>query len=220
MINFNLLIDFDSTFIKEESLELISKISLSNSKDKFNKIQLITDITNKAMNGDISFQQALIQRVKLLNANKEHINTAIEKIKNNISTSFIENKIFFKKNAKNCFIVSGGFKEIISPIVEPFGFKKENIFANEFIYDKKNIVSIDKNNPLSNDLGKVEVANGIQGKNIIIGDGYTDYEIKKYGKAISFIQFIENINRKKLNSKANFIANDFNQIITYLDEKL
>ena len=177
-------------------------------------------ITNQAMNGEISFDMALNQRIKLLNAHKGHIELVIQQIKNNISTSFLKNKSYLKKNSENCFIVSGGFKEIIYPIVKSFGFKKENIYANEFIYDKENIISIDKKNPLSKDLGKVKIAGNIKGNNIIIGDGYTDYEIKKYNKAILFIQFIENINRKKLNSKANFIANDFNQIITYLDEKL
>jgi len=217
MKNINLLIDFDSTFIKDESLELISKISLKNSKQKLETIKMIT---NQAMNGEISFDKALNQRIKLLNAHKGHIELVIKQIKNNISTSFLKNKSYLKKNSENCFIVSGGFKEIIYPIVKSFGFKKENIYANEFIYDKENIISIDKKNPLSKDLGKVKIADNIKGNNIIIGDGYTDYEIKKYGKAILFIQFIENINRNKLNSKANFIANDFNQIITYLDEKL
>jgi len=216
MKNLNLLIDFDSTFIKDESLELISQISIKNSKEK---LEAIKKITNRAMEGEISFDQALNQRIKLLNANKTHIKIVIEKIKKNISTSFLENKNYFKKNNEKCFIVSGGFKEIIYPIVKPFGFKKSNIYANEFIYDNENIISINKNNPLSKDLGKVKIANMIKGKNIIIGDGYTDFEIKKHNKAILFIQYIENINRKKLNDKADFVAKDFNQILTFINEK-
>ena len=35
-------------------------------------------------------------------------------------------------------------------------------------------------------------------KNVIIGDGYTDYEIKKFGNANKFILFTENIFRKEL----------------------
>ena len=77
MKNFNLLIDFDSTFIKDESLELISQISIKNSKEK---LQSIKDITNQAMNGEISFDQALNKRIELLNANKTHIEFAIKEI--------------------------------------------------------------------------------------------------------------------------------------------
>ena len=216
----NLLIDFDSTFIKEESLELISIESLNNSDNKEVKINLISEITSKAMNGDIPFSEALIQRIKLLNANKDNLSKTIKIIQDRISTSFIKNMEYFIYNSNNCYIVSGGFKEIIYPIVKQYGFKSENIFANEFIYDKnENIISIDKKNPLSKNYGKVEVAKKIKGENIIIGDGYTDYEIKKFGEASTFIQFIENINRKNLNSKADFIACNFNEIINYIDKK-
>ena len=54
---------------------------------------------------------------------------------------------------------------------------------------------------------------------IIIGDGYTDYELKKYKEAKYFIQFIENINRKSLNSKADFIASNFDEIIEFIKLK-
>ena len=47
-------------------------------------------------------------------------------------------------------IISGGFYELIYPVVSKFGIKKENIFANTFIYDKDGkIIGVDKNNPLS-----------------------------------------------------------------------
>ena len=72
---------------------------------------------------------------------------------------------------------------------------------------------------MANDLGKVEIAKKISGENIIIGDGYTDYEIKKFGYATKFIQFVENINRKELNSKADFKANNFNEILSYINNK-
>ena len=62
----------------------------------------------------------------------------------------------------------------------------------------------------------VEIAKNISGKNIIIGDGYTDYEIKKFGYAEKFIQFSENINRPILNSIADYTAYNFNDVINYI----
>ena len=98
-----------------------------------------------------------------------------------------------------------------------FNLKYENIYANNFLFDSKdNIIGIDPSNPLSKDQGKVTVANNISGENIIIGDGYTDYEIKKYVAANIFIQFTENINRKNINSKADLISNNFDQIISFI----
>ena len=213
-ININLLIDFDSTFIILESLEIISLLSLKNDKNTISKIAKITD---DAMKGEISFSKALNKRIKMLNANRAHLNQTIQILKNNISKSFIKNIDFIKNNSSNIFIISGGFKELIFPIVEKFNLKYENIYANDFLFDSNdNIIGIDQSNPLSKDQGKATVADNISGENIIIGDGYTDYEIKKYGAANTFIQFTENINRKNINSKADLISNNFDQIISFI----
>ena len=155
--NINLIIDFDSTFIKDESLEIISNFSVAHTKNNSKTVDQISSITNDAMNGKINFSDALIKRIGLLNANKSHIDSTIEYIKKNITSSIIDNKMFFKENSKNCFIVSGGFHEIIYPIIKPFGIPRKNIFANEFIYNKNNnIYSINDENMLSKDQGKVE----------------------------------------------------------------
>ena len=67
--NIQLLIDFDSTFIKEESLEIISEFSLKDSQNKDKTINKIKELTSLAMNGRISFSEALITRIQLLKAN-------------------------------------------------------------------------------------------------------------------------------------------------------
>ena len=216
--NINLIIDFDSTFIKDESLEIISNFSVAHTNNNSKIVDQISSITNDAMNGKINFSDALIKRIGLLNANKSHIDSTIEYIKKNITSSIVENKIFFKENSKNCFIISGGFHEIIYPIIKPFGIPKKNIFANEFIYNKNdNIYSINDKNLLSKDQGKVEIVKNIKGFNIAIGDGYTDYEIKKYGCADLFIAYTEHVNRTKVSKLADYTSNSFTDIIEYIN---
>tara|TARA_B100001750_G_C15491578_1_gene591601 strand:+ start:220 stop:900 length:681 start_codon:yes stop_codon:yes gene_type:complete len=217
--NINLLIDFDSTFIQLESLEEISKISLRTLSNSNTIIENISSLTNQAMSGDISFAHALESRIKLLKANQNHITQATDLIKNNISKSFVSNANFIKKYSSRFYIISGGFKEIIYPIVKSFGIKENQIYANEFVYNKEDVISINKKNALSKDMGKVQIANQIEGINIMIGDGYTDFEVKKEGAAEYFIQYTETINREKLNSGADCIANNFNQVIDYLCTK-
>jgi len=215
--NIQLLIDFDSTFIKSESLEVISEISLMNSSNSTKIINEIKELTSLAMNGKISFEESLVSRIKLLKANEKHISSAIQKIKSEISDSFKKNKDFFKRNHMNCYIISGGFMQIIKPIVKEFNISEKNIFANELVFNKNGyITSINKNNPLSKDLGKTIVAEKIIGEKIIIGDGYTDYEIKKHGFASKFIQYTENINRTSLNKNADLISGNLNEVILYI----
>ena len=215
----NLIIDFDSTFIKLETIEVLADFSLSNKKNKVQILNKIKHITNKAMTGDIPFSEALEQRIQLINPTTSHINKTIEFLKSHISDSFLKNKNFFQSYNKNCFIVSGGFKEIIIPLVNEFNVLEKNIFANTFIKNKNNLY-IDKNNPLSKNNGKNIVVKNIPGNNIIVGDGYTDYEVKKDGNAKKFIQFTENINRKSLNNKADLICNDFKRIISYINNDI
>ena len=62
--NIFLIIDFDSTIISCETLDELSNISL---KNDFEQINQIKNITNKAMDGDIDFIQALNNRLNILN---------------------------------------------------------------------------------------------------------------------------------------------------------
>ena len=218
--NINLIIDFDSTFIKLETLDTLADISLNNNKNKEGIIREVTSITNSAMNGDISFDVALSKRIAMLNASSKDIKKLISQIENQISSSINDNKRFFTNYSENCYIVSGGFTEIIFPIVKKFGFKKDNIFANQLIIKNNKITGVNTKNPLSKDKGKVYVLNKYINQNnktsIILGDGYTDYELKKFNEAKYFIQFIENINRKSLNKHADIVANNFNEVINFI----
>jgi len=217
--NINLLIDFDSTFVTVETLDALSEI-ISKNNSTNNLTEAINTITKQAMNGEISFADALSKRINMLKANREHIEIITEYISNLITPSFKHNISFFHENYQNCYIISGGFTEIIYPIVKEFKIPLNHIYANDFIYDdNNNIISIDKNNPLSKDLGKVTVAKKISGQNIIIGDGYTDYEVKKHNQAKYFIQFSENINRQNINNHAQLIANNFDSIISFIEKK-
>ena len=218
MKNINLIIDFDSTFIQLETIEVLAKVSLKNNLEKTNIMNRINNMTSLAMNGKLSFQEALLERIKLINATESDVKETIKIISKNITNSIKDNINFFKGNSNDCYIISGGFKEIIVPIVKSYGIKKTNIFANELVFNsQKQIISVNQDNPLSMDRGKVSISKRINGYKIILGDGYTDYEIKKYGQAKLFIQFIENINRKSLNNKADKIANNFNEVIKYIE---
>ena len=78
--NIKLLIDFDSTFIKDESLELLSFISLKKIPNKNKIIKKISQITTDAMEGNVKFSEALIDRIKLLQAHDNDIKKIINRI--------------------------------------------------------------------------------------------------------------------------------------------
>ncbi|ULT45939.1 HAD-IB family phosphatase [Niabella defluvii] len=131
------IIDFDSTFTQVEALDELVRISLKDNPDKEKIFKKIEEYTNLAMEGKLSFSESLAERVKLLGANKDHLKKLVTHLKKKVSKSFSRNASFFKKHADDVLIVSGGFKEFITPVVKKFHIKKENIYANTFYSTKR-----------------------------------------------------------------------------------
>lgn len=71
------IIDFDSTFTQVEALDELARISLKNHPDREKIYQQIEDFTNASMEGRLSFTESLEARVKLLQANREHLKQLI-----------------------------------------------------------------------------------------------------------------------------------------------
>ncbi len=210
------IIDFDSTFTKVEALDVLGEISLADSENKEEVLEKIKNITNSGMAGGISFRESLEQRLDLLHANKKHLPLLIKKLKEQVSESIKRNRAFFEEYADNVLIISSGFKEFIEPIVMEFGVKKENIYANEFKEDANgNLVSFNPDILLSQDNGKVKLlqALNLQGDVHVIGDGYTDYEIRKAGLAVKFYAFTENVIRDIVVENADYVAPTFEEVL-------
>ncbi|GAA4207691.1 hypothetical protein GCM10022289_30470 [Pedobacter jeongneungensis] len=210
------IIDFDSTFTQVEALDELARISLRNHPDKEAIFQKIEDYTNFAMEGKLSFSESLAQRVKLLEANEDHLKQLIKHLKKKVSTSFSRNAEFFKKHADEVLIVSGGFKEFITPVVSQYHIKKENIYANTFVTtgDGK-IIDYDHANPLSEEGGKVKLLQHLklEGELFGIGDGYSDFQLRESGIINKFFAFTENIARESIVSKADHVTPSFDEFL-------
>jgi len=210
------IIDFDSTFTQVEALDELARISLKNHPDKEAIFQKIEDYTNFAMEGKLSFSESLAQRVKLLEANEDHLKQLIKHLKKKVSTSFSRNAAFFKKHADDVLIVSGGFKEFITPVVSQYHIKKENIYANTFVTtgDGK-IIDYDHANPLSEEGGKVKLLRHLklEGQLFGIGDGYSDFQLRESGLINKFFAFTENIARESIVAKADHITPSFDEFL-------
>ena len=219
---FSLIIDFDSTIIGLETLEYLADISTNDSSDKKKLISQISHYTNLAMNGDITFEQSLDLRFDLIKLNRQDINNSISYLKNKIDTSFLDNINFFKKHFDSIYIVSGGFKSIIHSVLNSALDADWNVYANEFVFDDKgNVKGVEEGNPLSLSKGKVELVKSLNLKNdiIIVGDGYTDYEIKKFNVAKYFLAYTAHIKRNNVINNADVVCSDFYDVIEFIEKK-
>ncbi len=210
------IIDFDSTFVRSEGLEELAEVVLRRSPQKEAIISQIKRITNEGMEGKISFEESLNKRLKILKGNKLHIQQVVRRLQKRISSSIKRNKQFFKQYKESIYIVSGGFREFIEPVVSPFGIEKNHILANSFLLDRKgNVLSYDQKNLLAQKNGKVKAVKSLHlnGEINVIGDGYTDYQIKELGAAKKFIAFTENVKRESVANKADQVAPSFDEFL-------
>jgi D-3-phosphoglycerate dehydrogenase len=210
------IIDFDSTFTQVEALDELARISLKNHPGREKIYQQIDELTHLAMEGRLSFGESLQQRVSLLEARREHLDLLVSRLKKKVSASFSRNKLFFKKYADEVLIVSGGFKEFITPVVLPYHIKKENIYANTFRFDADGkIIGFDEANPLANEGGKVKLLEtlNLQGELYGIGDGHSDFQLKESGHIKKFYAFTENIERKSVSAKADHVTPSFDEFL-------
>ncbi|MFY7860855.1 MAG: HAD-IB family phosphatase [Chitinophagales bacterium] len=207
----NLFFDFDSTIIQTESLDELAKMVLTGDQNRTNQFE---DITNLGMKGELDFEQSLIRRLNLIAAAKSDINRLIPDLRQTLSPSIDFLKHILEENRSSCFVVSGGFLDYMKPICLELGFLEDHIFGNEFTYDGEKIVGFNAENVLSKSKGKARLIQSLKLPSpiIMIGDGYTDYEVKKEAVADHFIAFTENVLRQKVVDHADTICQNFNQV--------
>jgi len=217
----HLIIDFDSTFVTVESLDELAHIVLKDNPESAQRLEMIKAITRAGMEGSIPFDESLSKRLKLLNINQKDIHAATIVLAKKVTPSFKRNKQFLMENAQNILIVSGGFYEMIIPIVSEYGILEDQVFANKFVYKgTSRIAQVDSQNIMAQSGEKVAQANalGLAGEIHVIGDGYTDYQIKSEGPAKKFFAFIENIRRNSVCEVADVVLSNIDDYIKFLAE--
>jgi D-3-phosphoglycerate dehydrogenase len=210
------IIDFDSTFTKVEGLDELAAIALEGHPEKDKIVEQIRDLTDKGMNGEMSFAEGLRQRIELLPANRVHIEKLVDFLRTKISDSFERNSQFLRDNSDFIYVVSSGFKEFIVPIVTALGVQEDHVFANEFRFNEEGtIIGIDTDNVLSTDGGKIKMLRSLNltGEVYVIGDGYTDYELRESGLANRFYAFTENVERPKVVQVADHVAGSLDEFL-------
>jgi|688.fasta_scaffold08193_7 HAD superfamily phosphoserine phosphatase-like hydrolase len=212
----NIVLDFDSTLIQAESLDILAAIC-NRSKTIQEEIK---HITNLGMIGEISIQESLSQRIKLINATPADLSELIVKLFSFISPSIVALTKMKSIFPKNCYVVSGGFLEYIMPVCKRIGFLESNIIANQFVLKDDNIIDFNRSLPIAHNMGKVKVINEFQLARPIcmIGDGYTDLEAKLEGAVDYFIGYTETVYRDNIVERADAVCSDFYEVVKFIKE--
>lgn len=151
-----LIIDFDSTLVKIETLDKLAERFLENNENREEIITEIKTTTERGMNGEISFPESLSKRISLIKADKGLVFEVAEFIKTQLSDSILKNRKFFVDNKDDIIIISGGFRELIFPTSDFLGIDRRNIWANDFVFDEMGFLTgVNQGNLMAQDGGKV-----------------------------------------------------------------
>jgi len=167
--------DMDMTVINLETINLIGTKILRSNK--------LTELTRKAMNGEISFKKSILQRTKMLKGiNKNEVLNLIKYIK---ITPGVKSVIrTMNKFGYHTMLVSGGYNILADVIAKQIGFKeticnslelKNNIITGNLInkiIDKESKFQILKKN--------IKKLNLVREESLAVGDGDNDIDMIKY----------------------------------------
>jgi D-3-phosphoglycerate dehydrogenase len=210
------IFDFDSTLVRIETLEALADIALSDAPDAAAKKAEIASLTDQAMSGQVDFGTALRRRLELLALSRVQVEALADRILDEASASVRRNVDFFERHAERVYILSGGFREVIAPLAARLGIAADHVLANDLIYDAEGrVTGVDDANPLSRDNGKPELikALNLTGPVVMVGDGWTDAEVKLAGAADRFYAFTEVISRPKVIEVADATAASLDEVL-------
>jgi phosphoserine phosphatase len=215
------IFDFDSTVIQIESLEEILADKLKNNPAGMDEIK---SLTNLGMNGDISFQDSLSQRLAIAAPNLPDLTGFYKQHQFSIITNGLPELILWlQKNDIEVFIISGGLYESILPYAEALKIKSSHVHAVKLSWDiggkylglnPKDPFSISKLN------GAKLIAEKWQKPSIIIGDGFTDYQLYESGLTTQFIAYTEHKSRDKVVKLADYIARDCIELKKHIEKMI
>ena len=207
--------DFDSTLVDFETLEALADIVLDGAPEAEAVRAEIAGLTDRAMTGDLPFAEALTRRLALLPLTRAHLQQLATMAASRLTASMSRNLDFFRERTGRVVIVSGGFREVIAPVARELGVPDALIVANELDYDQDGRVTGVADGPLLAPLGKAAAlkALGLPGPVVMVGDGWTDAEVRQAGVADRFYAFTEVVRRDRVVAAADAEARSLDELL-------
>ncbi|WIA14356.1 hypothetical protein OEZ85_002885 [Tetradesmus obliquus] len=215
--------DVDCTVTVNDSLDLLAEFMGCG--------DLVAEVTNKAMDGSMNLEQALEERLRLINCTPGDIKRFIRAHPpGSRLVPGIEGLIkALQARDIAVYLISGGFRELTLPIAKHLGVPKENVFANRMNWqwddetgEPSRLVGFDSSEPTAHNRGKPTAIARIRQRNpyntiIMVGDGITDLEaVQVTGGADLFIGFGGVVERPPVAAEADWYVYKYSQLIEAL----
>ena len=184
--------DVDSTLLRVESLDTAIEAALAALPDAAGARRRLHEITNAGMTGRMALRDSLEARLKLAALDRGGVDDMAERLRTRVTPGMAPLLKKLRARGDQIHAISGGFADLIEPVLGDLGFQRGDIHANRFVWQDERVVGLDIDSPLSRNGGKAEVLDRIaaaSAETIIVGDGMTDFEAFESGAADRFIGF-------------------------------
>ncbi len=165
-----LLADMDSTMIQQECIDELA--------DEAGVGKRVAEITARAMNGELDFEAALLERVGLLKGLPEATIQTVIDTRITLMPGGATLLATMKANGAHCALVSGGFTAFTSEIATRLGFDEHH--ANTLLTENGTLTG-DVTRPILGREAKVDALNriscekGVSAAEVLaVGDGAND----------------------------------------------
>ncbi len=216
-----LILDFDSTIVSVEALDELARLVLRQSPARDDTIARIEQLTRAGMEGSISIEESLAQRMALLSFTRESIPPLVQHLRRCLTKSFVKHRETIALLASRIHVVSGGFIEWVAPVCEELGILCANCHANRLRFDGRGqCIGIDSSSTLARAGGKPDTIRqlradrGLYAPIILVGDGATDLEARRAGAVEAFVAYVEHANRPAVAAAADAVASTFEEVMS------
>lgn len=211
--------DVDCTLTTNDSLDLLAEF-----KGVGEQVAAITDA---AMNGTLSLEEALNTRLATINPTPEDIKAFLRKNppQSRLSEGASELISALQARGIGVYLISGGFRELSLPIARALGVPPKNLFANRMNWQWNDdsgaidkLVGFDEQEPTGHQRGKPKAIAGLRQRFpyktiVMVGDGITDLEaVEETGGADLFIGYGGIVQRPAVIAGADWFVHSFDEL--------
>ena len=204
--------DVDSTVIQEEGIDVLAAHMGAGAA--------VAELTRKAMGGSVKFEDALADRLKIIQPSNEDVRNCLREHPFRLTKGIKQLVDALHSKGTHVYLVSGGFRQMINPVATVLNIPRNRIFANNLIFNKDSKGSFsgfDASEPTCRDGGKPEVIRMLKETHkyypiIMIGDGATDMQARP--PADAFIGFGGVVVREPVKKGADWFIHSFDDLLS------
>lgn len=207
--------DVDSTFCSDESIDEVAAF--------LGVGEQVAALTASAMGGTVKFQDALRDRLALMNCSRQDMDRFLAAHPPRISPGIPALVSALQSRGTSVYLVSGGFRVIIDPIADLMGIPRENVFANTLLWDDAGAYAgFDAGEFTSQSGGKARAVAHLRREKgyrtvVAVGDGATDLEARTPEGARIFIGYGGVVERPAVAQGADWFVSSFDPLIEALE---